>query len=168
MSAPFHRSERGQCQVSECRISKIDANVAALQPLQTLTEAEPDERCTYTGCVWEPSRVMTPSLSISICLNVLTFCRISSSVYLNDKHESPKVKCHSQIHETKTNINLFGALKFKRVMCLCWSPVSTTNCIKREWTVQFHTGGHRSRTKNRQTIVQPAGKLATKAPKLTF
>lgn len=37
---------------------------------------------TYTGCVCEPSLVMTPSLSISICLKVLTFCRISSSVYL--------------------------------------------------------------------------------------
>lgn len=35
---------------------------------------------TYWEC--EPSLVMTPSLSISICLNVLTFCRISSSVYL--------------------------------------------------------------------------------------
>lgn len=37
---------------------------------------------TYTGSVCEPSLVITPSLSISICLNVLTFCRISSSVYL--------------------------------------------------------------------------------------
>lgn len=38
----------------------------------------------YIGCVLEPSLVMTPSLSISICLKVLTFCRISSSVYLRE------------------------------------------------------------------------------------
>lgn len=48
-------------------------------------------KCTYTGCVWEPSLVITPSLSISICLNVLTFCRISSSVYLNDGREDTTV-----------------------------------------------------------------------------
>lgn len=42
-----------------------------------------DGKFTYAGCVWDPSLVITPSLSISICLNVLTFCRISSSVYLN-------------------------------------------------------------------------------------
>ena len=45
---------------------------------------------TYTGCVSEPSLVMTPSLSISICLNVLTFCRISSSVYLQMKIKTHK------------------------------------------------------------------------------
>lgn len=39
-------------------------------------------RCTYTCCGCDPTLVMTPSLSISICLNVLTFWRISSSVYL--------------------------------------------------------------------------------------
>lgn len=69
---------------------------------------------------------MTPSLSISICLNVLTFCRISSSVYLNDKHEGTKVRCRSHGHEKRDKdktmmINLFGALKVKieRVSFVC-------------------------------------------------
>lgn len=58
-----------------------------------------------SACVWlthggrgcKPSRVITPSFSISICRNVSTFCRISSSEYLqkyNKKYNSLINKTH--------------------------------------------------------------------------
>lgn len=39
--------------------------------------------------------MITPSLSISICLNVLTFCRISSSVYLRMRADTVSRGSHT-------------------------------------------------------------------------
>lgn len=71
--------------------------VLLYSPYAHIIIIKPDVQYTYTGCVCEPSLVMTPSLSISICLNVLTFCRISSSVYLNDGHKDTTVSGGSHL-----------------------------------------------------------------------
>lgn len=98
---------------------------------------------------------MTPSLSISICLNVLTFCRISSSVYLHDKHEGTKVRRSSHSNEKRDKyeamtFNLFGVKR--------WNGTGEwKECVKRGWSFQFQKGGHLRSPQNLHRNVWPAG-----------
>lgn len=167
---PYKRLWWGQSWLNNCkrrRIGKLDRHC------RHWTSFEPDAQCTYTGCVWEPSLVMTPSLSISICLNVLTFCRISSSVYLNDKHEGTKVRRSSHALEKWDKdkiIMMINLFKVEGVSLCVWVFSINYWLCKKRMGFQFQKGGHCRSTKNLYTIIWPAGsaKLGCKNTKTAF
>lgn len=78
---------------------RVENKIRADQSLASLLSDKHHVWLTHGGRGCKPSRVITPSFSISICRNVPTFCRISSSEYLQTKITSIKhnLRNHSSL-----------------------------------------------------------------------